>query len=277
MQIFYTQSSLRNFLNAKHSIGFVPTMGALHEGHLELIKASKKSNKTTVCSIFVNPTQFNNPQDLEKYPRTTEQDIALLESVDCEVLFLPSVEEIYPTPNILTFDFGYQNSVMEGKFRPGHFSGVGVVVSKLFNIVQPHKAYFGQKDFQQCLIIKQLVQELFFPIELIIVDTKREADGLAMSSRNKRLNDEARAIAPKLYQTLQFAILQTAHSDVKEISLKCSQILNAIPLITVEYVEFVDWETGKIVESLQNGRKYGICIAAQVGEVRLIDNIIFVA
>ena len=274
MEIIKKITELQKRLKKENSIGFVPTMGALHDGHLSLIRISKAENPVTVCSIFVNPIQFNNPADFEKYPKTIEEDTRLLEQAGCDILFLPDAAEMYPQKTELVMDFGYQNTVMEGKFRPGHFSGVGIVVSKFFNIVQPDRAYFGQKDFQQCLIIKQLVQELSFPIELKIIDTLREADGLAMSSRNKRLGPEERKVASKIYQSLQFAALQSKHSELWEVKAKTLEILEAFDIIKPEYLEFVDFETGKVATSLEAGRKYGICIAAFVGDVRLIDNLI---
>ena len=196
MHIFKEIKPLRAFLNQKRaeqeSIGLVPTMGALHRGHLALIQASKAENKLTVCSIYVNPTQFNNSADLEKYPRTLPADIALLEEAGCDVLFCPGNQEMYRDVSTLTMDFGGVDKILEGKFRPGHFSGVGLVVSKLFNIVAPDRAYFGQKDFQQFSVIARLVKELQFGLELRRIPTLRESDGLAMSSRNMRLNESDR-------------------------------------------------------------------------------------
>ena len=258
-----------------NSIGLVPTMGALHEGHISLIKASKAENDLTVCTIFVNPIQFNNATDLEKYPKTIEADIQLLQSVNCDILFMPNATEMYPHKTELVMDFGYQNTVMEGKFRPGHFSGVGIVVAKLFNIVQPERAYFGQKDFQQCLIIKQLVRELSFPIDIRIIETLRESDGLAMSSRNARLGVKARESAPKLYEALLYCAANSGNFSIVEVKEKAAEMLHADEMIDLEYIEFVDFESGKIALELIKGEKYGICLAANVGDVRLIDNIIF--
>jgi pantoate--beta-alanine ligase len=274
MEIIKKIANLRKRMEGANGVGLVPTMGALHEGHLSLVRISKSENAVTVCSIFVNPIQFNNATDFEKYPKTLDSDIQLLENENCDILFLPDAEEMYPQKTELVIDFGYQNTVMEGKFRSGHFSGVGIVLSKFFNIVQPDRAYFGQKDFQQCLVVNQLVRELSLPIDIKIIDTLREADGLAMSSRNKRLSDEARKIAPKIYQTLKFAELQSKHSPVREIKIKVLEMLSAFELVVPEYLEFVDYNTGRVVNSLEKGRKYGICIAAFVGDVRLIDNLI---
>ena len=209
MDIFSHIESLRAFLKKNKSlyksVGFVPTMGALHNGHLALIKQSRKENDITVCSIFVNPAQFNNADDLAKYPRTLEQDMAMLQSASCDVLFCPSGEEMYPDKSIIKFDFGNLEQVLEGEFRPGHFSGVALVVSKLLNIVLPNMAYFGQKDFQQYKIVECLVKELKFDVQLRCVPIQRESDGLAMSSRNARLNERQRKDAVVFYEGLQLA------------------------------------------------------------------------
>ena len=206
MEVLYTAPEVRNLTarlkNETGRLGFVPTMGALHDGHLELVRQAKSENTVVVCSIFVNPAQFNNPEDLERYPRTLEKDSELLRSAGCDVLFVPSVKEMYPSPLDLRIDFGTLETVMEGAFRPGHFNGVGVVVSKLFNIVQPDSAYFGQKDLQQTAIIKSLIRNLSYPIRLRICPTVREPDGLAMSSRNVRLTAEERKLAPEIYRIL---------------------------------------------------------------------------
>jgi pantoate--beta-alanine ligase len=198
-----TQDFLKNQQQLGKTIGFVPTMGALHAGHISLIEQSKQENDLTVCSIFVNPTQFNNPADLEKYPRTLEKDAKMLEDAGCDVVFAPSAALMYPTLPVLKMDFGILETVMEGKFRPGHFNGVGIVVSKLFNIIKPNRVYFGLKDLQQVAVIKQMVKDLNFDLELIACSTLREADGLAMSSRNMRLSEEDRGVASQIYQTLQ--------------------------------------------------------------------------
>jgi pantoate--beta-alanine ligase len=277
MKIANTVLELQSFLKEVNhqTVGFVPTMGALHPGHISLIKASKLKTQVTVCSIFVNPLQFNNPKDLEKYPRTIEQDIILLENANCDILFLPSVEEVYPTnANDLEINFPYQNSVMEGKFRPGHFSGVAIVVSKLFHYVNPNFVFFGQKDLQQCLIIKQLIDTLSFQCTMEIIPTLREDDGLAMSSRNVRLSKEARQLAPILYKKLTEIISQL--DDYDNVKSKVLTELNNHSQIKVEYIEAVDMETGKIKTPIKEGKKYGICIAANIDDVRLIDNIITV-
>ena len=276
MVIFKEIEPLKAFLHGKRdpgqAIGLVPTMGALHQGHLELVKASKKVNPTTVCSIFINPTQFNNLSDLEKYPRSQDRDIELLNSVGCEVLFLPDLKEMYPITSSIKFDFGQLDKVLEGEFRPGHFSGVALVVSKLFNIVNPTRAYFGQKDFQQFKIIERLVQELQFNIELICFPTLRERDGLAMSSRNLRLTDHQRKTALIFYNVLNFA-----KSEIKkgvDLSSMHEKILQMCLLANVrlEYLALANAENLILIENVKQANQSILLIAGFVGEIRLIDN-----
>lgn len=277
MQVFREIAALRAFLNPLRvvkTIGLVPTMGALHQGHLALIAESKKTNDLTVATIFVNPTQFNNAEDLEKYPRTFEEDCRKLEASGCEVLFFPSVKEMYPVPSSLTMNFGSLNEVLEGKFRPGHFSGVGLVVSKLFHIVQPTRAYFGQKDFQQFMVIKKLVEELCLPVELMRVPTLREPDGLAMSSRNLRLNTNERQRAAILYQALQEARRQVKQQvPWKKIVDQISEMVSRSD-IRLEYLALVDTENLEATENVTDARPKILLIAAYVGDVRLIDNVL---
>jgi pantoate--beta-alanine ligase len=265
---------LRSLRNVGKTIGFVPTMGALHEGHLELIKQSKSENAVTVCSIFVNPAQFNNPTDLAKYPRTIEGDTSLLKSVGCDVLFLPAVSEMYPSSEALTFNLGALDNILEGEFRPGHFSGVALVVSKLFNIVHPTRAYFGQKDFQQVMVIKKLVNDLNFDLNIVVVPTVRENDGLAMSSRNLRLNPENRKKALLLYQSLQEAKALLLHgknfSEVKKIIQSKFKSTD----VRLEYFELCEAENLKSLNSVDANTKAVLLVAAYVGEVRLIDNML---
>ena len=278
MQIFYSINTLQDFLKSQrregNSIGLVPTMGALHKGHLSLIEASKAQNDLTVCSIFVNPTQFNNAHDLSIYPRTLEADCEMLESVNCEVVFAPNAHDIYPTLPNLKFDFGDLERVMEGKFRPGHFNGVGIVVSKLFNIVQPDHAYFGQKDLQQCAIINRLVKDLSYNLILHICPTQRETDGLAMSSRNRNLTPEQRKTAPEIYKALQKAVelLKGKNSSQSVKGFITSQLDNTQG-IEVEYFEISDFETLQPINELSEG-KTALCIAAFMCKTRLIDNVI---
>jgi pantoate--beta-alanine ligase len=257
------------------SIGFVPTMGALHQGHLSLIECSNKKDDITVVSIFVNPTQFNNPKDFEKYPRILEDDLEQLKKVKCDLLFVPSNEEIYPEEDKREFDFGHLDKVMEGAHRPGHFKGVGLVVSKLFEIINPDRAYFGEKDFQQIAIVKQLTKNLNFPIEIVSCPIIREKDGLAMSSRNMRLTNEQRRNVPLIAKTLFEAREKAKSLSVKETQEWVINTINNNPYLDVEYFEIVDENTLLSVESWkQPGNKRG-CIAVNVGDIRLIDNIGF--
>ncbi len=255
-------------------IGFVPTMGALHEGHLQLLRASAKENDVTICSIFVNPIQFNNPDDYTLYPRNLEQDIALLQTVGCDYLFAPSAEEVYPQQTLLQFSFGMLETVMEGTHRPGHFNGVATVVSKLFHLVQPHKAYFGQKDLQQVAILRQLVQALSFDLELVCFPTVREANGLALSSRNKRLTADQQQQATHLYKSLRLAEEQLGRMPVAAVKQGVAAYLSGVGEVELEYFEVADPVTLQPLEEAGKGREIALCIAAHVGDVRLIDNIL---
>lgn len=277
MQIFREIAPLKAFLVEKRrleqSIGFVPTMGALHEGHLSLIHTCKTENSVTVCSIFVNPAQFNNPADLQKYPRTPDTDIALMEKVGCDALFFPDTHVMYESESIVRFDFGHLDKVMEGTHRPGHFSGVALVVSKLFHIVEPDRAYFGQKDWQQFSIIRQLVNELKFNINLKSIPTLREPDGLAMSSRNMRLTSDQRKKAGLLYKSLtQASAMLKKGSAIDEVKITVQRMLEQNPEIKLEYFEVADSENLKLLNRVEESATPILCIAAFVGEVRLIDN-----
>jgi pantoate--beta-alanine ligase len=273
-QIAPLKAYLKNIRQQGKSIGLVPTMGALHQGHLSLIQACKAQNQLTVSSIFVNPTQFNNPNDLLKYPRTLHEDTLLLKEVQCDVLFCPDNKEIYPDESSLTFNFGHLDNVMEGKFRPGHFSGVGLVVSKLLHIVEPDNAYFGQKDWQQFAVINLLVDELKFNLTLHSVPTLREADGLALSSRNLRLNSIQRK-----QSTIFYRALSAAKTDLKagkawpQIKTMVKTMVEAEPGVTLEYVELADSKNLNLLDSVSASEKPILCIAGYVGEIRLIDNI----
>ncbi len=279
MQIFRDIESLQLSLNKlrleQKTIGLVPTMGALHNGHAELLKASLQENDVTVCSVFVNPTQFNNQEDLHNYPRTYEQDIEFLKSYGCDIVFCPPVEEMYPKPSQLKFNFGELEQSMEGSYRPGHFNGVAIVVSKLFNIVNPNRAYFGQKDLQQFKIISQLVEDLAFNIELRQIPIKRDESGLAMSSRNKRLSPEGLKSAVRLNESL-LAVKESIidNNDFKKIQKELIDQL-ALEGIKVEYLEYVSVENLERVENNSSSNSVAVCIAATVDGVRLIDNIIF--
>ncbi len=280
MRIFNTITETQNFLKSQQkvgkTIGFVPTMGALHAGHISLIERAKRENDLAVCSIFVNPTQFNNPEDLKKYPRTLERDCELLSPANCDVVFAPSAEEMYPNLLQLRMDFGTLETVMEGKFRPGHFNGVGIVVSKLFNIVKPDKAYFGLKDLQQVAVIRQMVQDLSFDLELIPCPTLRETDGLAMSSRNTRLSTEARSFAPQIYKVLTLAKEKLQAGATTNATQKLvSQHFKKFPAFQLEYFEVANFDTLQPIETKIADGKTALCIAAFLGGVRLIDNIVF--
>lgn len=277
MDIFSQIGPIRAFLEQKKtpgkSVGFVPTMGALHEGHLALIRQSNRENDITVCSIYVNPTQFNNADDLARYPRTVDKDIEMLKSVGCHILFCPSNEEIYPEISTIRFDFGPLEHVMEGEFRPGHFSGVAKVVSKLLNIIQPTRAYFGQKDFQQFKIVECLVQELKFNVQLRCVPIQRENDGLAMSSRNMRLNDEQRLSAIAFYESLQLARQRLGEGrSMSSIKEEIKKYCEAKPGVRLEYIELADSSNFVLQENVTDNAI--LLIAGYVGEVRLIDNLL---
>jgi pantoate--beta-alanine ligase len=277
MHIFKEIEPLKVFLKQKkavqQTIGLVPTMGALHAGHLSLITASKSQNHVTVCSLYVNPTQFNNASDLEKYPRTLPQDIALLEKAGCEVLFSPADHEMYGQPGQLKFDFGQLDKILEGQFRPGHFSGVALVVSKLFHIVQPDNAYFGKKDFQQLRIVSLLAEELKFGIRLHGVATLREPDGLAMSSRNARLNAADRQKATIFFSSLRMAKeALKANIALTEVRKRVHQAFESAPGTRLEYFEAADHENLTLFENVKEPSRTVLLIAGFVGEVRLIDN-----
>lgn len=278
MFLFQTLPELQQYLNTRRQkgelIGFAPTMGALHAGHLDLIRHSKAQNACTVCSIFVNPTQFNDPKDLEKYPRTPDKDLAMLESVGTEVVFMPQVDEIYP-PGLdtrLQLELGQLDKVMEGAFRPGHFQGMAQVVKRLLDIVQPDHLYMGQKDFQQLSIVGHMIRELQLPVELIMVPTVREVDGLAMSSRNVRLSPSQREAAPAIFQTLSWAKTQLGVMPTREIEAEAMRRLSAMPAFRPEYFQLVDGNTLLPVDDPAAHAWVVACVASWVGEVRLIDN-----
>ena len=278
MKVFTTIVETQNYLKSNHpkTVGFVPTMGALHEGHIALIMKSIAENELTVCSIFVNPTQFNNPDDLKKYPRTLEQDCEILQDAGCDIVFAPSAEEMYPASPSLKINFGYLEHIMEGKFRPGHFNGVGIVVAKLFNIVKPTKAYFGQKDVQQVAVINRLITDLSFDLKMVVCDTIREKDGLAMSSRNRRLSPEARGHATKIFQSMiigQKLLLEGYSTFV--VKNKVLDFYKENPQFKLEYYEIADFETLESIDELNPKRRTAIIVAAHLDGVRLIDNYIF--
>ena len=258
---------------AKKSIGFVPTMGALHEGHLALMHRAKKENDLLAVSIFVNPVQFNNADDLKKYPRTPEEDTKKLESVYCDVLFAPDVKEMYPEDVTVQYDFGSLDKVMEGALRPGHFNGVAVVVKKLLDIIGPHRAYFGEKDFQQLMLIKKLVEMEKIPVEIVPCPIVREPDGLAMSSRNRLLSFEERKIAPFIYQTLLEAKRRHDHICVNSLRQMIINIFKGNEHFKLEYFDIVDDKTLRPVDAWNDKGGTIACVAVWLGSVRLIDNI----
>ncbi|HTF19048.1 MAG TPA: pantoate--beta-alanine ligase [Chryseolinea sp.] len=277
MKIFNEIGPFRTYLTEittnGRTVGLVPTMGALHQGHISLIEASKKANDVTICTIYVNPTQFNNPADLQKYPRTFEHDVAMLESVSCDILLVPNDAEMYADKPLLTFDFGHLDKVMEGSFRPGHFSGVALVVSKLFHICEPERAYFGQKDWQQLTIVKRLVNELKFNIEIVCIPIVRESDGVAMSSRNQRLSPEFRKQAPVLYQTLRLAGSRLRQSEpVETVKKAAKDAIESHTNIRVEYFEVADPLNLTPLSRVEKATEAIIFVAVTAGDVRLIDN-----
>jgi len=278
MQVVKHINELRLVLNDKRreglSIGFVPTMGALHQGHLSLVEEAGRQTGFVVVSIFVNPTQFNDKGDLDRYPRNLQKDIDLLTHSACELIFAPDAEEIYPVPDTRQFDFGVLEQVMEGKFRPGHFNGVAQVVSRLFEIVQPDKAFFGQKDFQQLAIIREMVRKLNMKVEIVSCPIIREADGLAMSSRNMLLTPEQRANAALISATLFEALRKTRQISVNELCQWVVDRINENQFLNTEYFEIVNAMTLLPVKSWDDPCVKVGCVAVHCGKVRLIDNVI---
>ena len=279
MKVITKKSELSSAIEALKkegkTVGLVPTMGALHDGHVSLEKACHQNNDITVVSVFVNPTQFNDKEDLKRYPRTLDKDVALLEKNKCDYVFAPSVEEMYPEKDTRVFDFGHVGEVMEGVRRPGHFNGVGQIVSKLFDVVKPHCAYFGMKDFQQIAVIKNMVRQLRYDIEIVPCPIVREADGLAMSSRNTLLSPEHRANAPHIHKVLEQATRLTDKMSVEEVKKWVMEEINKNPYLETEYFEIVDdTELQSIRDWSEDNVKVG-CVAVYAGPIRLIDNIIF--
>ena len=282
MQVVKTISELKSlisgFKNEGKVVGLVPTMGALHAGHKSLVDCARKENDIVVVSVFVNPTQFNNKQDLATYPRTEAADCRLLEAAGADVVFMPSVEEVYPEPDTRVFDLGAVAEVMEGAHRPGHFNGVAQIVSsKLFNIVTPHRAYFGEKDFQQIAVIRKMVELEGFKLEIVACPIKREDDGLALSSRNVRLTAEQRMLAPNIFRILKESRNFASTHTVEETIAYVTDSLNALPQMEVEYYEIVDGSTMQPVRSWDASSHIVGCITVYCGEVRLIDNIAYKA
>ena len=269
------QNSLNQFKSEGKSIGFVPTMGALHSGHVSLVKKCVNENDICVVSVFVNPTQFNDKNDLINYPRNLEKDCKILNDAGCSIVFAPSVEEMYPEPDTREFNFGELETVMEGKFRSGHFNGVAQIVSKLFYAVEPSRAYFGEKDFQQIAIIKAMVKKLNFNLEIISCPIIREESGLAKSSRNELLTTEERKKAVLISKTLFESLNFAQKISVDELKTWVINQINSEPILNVEYFEIVDGETLKSVSKWEDSSYIVGCIAVYCGKIRLIDNITF--
>ncbi len=275
MRAFSTVSELREALLPLRdkTIGFVPTMGALHQGHISLVELARKECDTVVVSVFVNPTQFNDKNDLKHYPRTPKADAVLLEAAGVDFVLFPSVEEIYPEPDTRVFDFGQIDKVMEGATRPGHFNGVAQVVSRLFNIVEPTKAYFGEKDFQQIAVVRAMVAQLGLKVEIVDCPIIRDTDGLARSSRNTLLTAEHRAAAPHIYEVLSAAVTKVGELTPAELKAWVTAEVDKNPLLKVIYFEAVNALTMQSVESWNECERIQGCIAVQAGDIRLIDNI----
>jgi pantoate--beta-alanine ligase len=263
-----------NSLKKGTTIGFVPTMGALHRGHLSLIEKAKEENDIVVVSIFVNPTQFDKHEDLVNYPKTIDTDLSMLKSVFCDYVFTPTAEEIYSN-NIqsASFNFDGLEHQMEGKFRAGHFDGVGTIVKRLFEIVKPHKSYFGEKDFQQLQIIRKMVEKHQVPVKIIGCDIFREKDGLAMSSRNTRLTNEHRSAAPFIYKTLKQAKIEFGTKNAVEVIQWVENEFKKQPLLELEYFEIAQEETLLPIKNKIESQKYRAFIAVFAEKIRLIDNI----
>ena len=277
MKIVSSIKDLKNFLTLEREkgkkVGLVPTMGALHAGHISLVKRCVAENDICVVSDFVNPTQFNDKHDLETYPRTLDADCALLEPVGCDYVFAPSVAEMYPEPDTRVFNLGPVAEVMEGPRRPGHFNGVAQVVSKLFYIVEPDNAYFGEKDFQQIAVIREMVRQLNLPVHIVDCPIQREADGVALSSRNTRLTPEQRQKAPVIARTLKESTTFVPAKSVQEVIDYVVNTINQVPEMEVEYFEIVDGNTMQPIQNWSDTTYPVGCITVYCGEVRLIDNI----
>lgn len=271
------QQHITEAQNKKMQIGFVPTMGALHKGHIALMDRCVSENDFSVSSVFVNPAQFNNPEDLKNYPRTEASDLNMLEEAKCNLVFIPTVNEMYPDYKLLELDFGELERIMEGKFRPGHFRGVATVVYKLFNMVKPHRAYFGEKDFQQLMIIRQLVRRMNMPVEVIPCPTVREDDGLAMSSRNARLTTNERNTAPVIYQSLHMALKDFKEGkEISEIRKTVTDMIEEKKILSLEYFEMASIDTSKetitLLDKSTGSGNVRAFIAVNTSTVRLIDN-----
>lgn len=277
MKVIKTVQELRQQLLEERArgkrVGFVPTMGALHCGHLSLVQRCKKECEVSVVSIFVNPTQFNDKGDLARYPRTLDADVQLLQAAGCDVVFAPDEAEIYPEPDTRAFDFGLLDKVMEGAHRPGHFNGVAQVVSRLFELVEPHCACFGEKDFQQLAVVGEMVRQLGLPVEIVRCPIVRDPDGLALSSRNALLTPRQRLAAPLIAKTLFAAVDMVCSVDLVALKQFVADTINASEHLKVEYFEVVCARTLQPVASLDDDGAKQACIAVHAGKIRLIDNV----
>ncbi len=275
MEVFTSVAALRAQLEQvdPSGLGFVPTMGALHAGHRSLVERARKENAVVAVSVFVNPTQFNDKNDLRHYPRTPEADARLLEKAGADYVLMPSVEEIYPEPDTRQFDFGAVDKVMEGATRPGHFNGVAQVVSRLFDIVRPARAYFGEKDFQQIAVIRAMVEQLGLPVQIVECPIVRGDDGLALSSRNQLLDEAHRAAAPHIYATLRAAVEKSHELTPARLKAWVAEEIDRNPLLKTIYYQSVDARTMQEVSAWDDASRIQGCIAVQAGPIRLIDNI----
>ncbi len=281
MHILKNIDQLRKYLTSHRlpgsRLGFVPTMGALHEGHLSLVRESVKHNDITLSSIFVNPTQFNNKNDLLHYPKTLEDDLLMLKNEGCSAVFLPDNDIMYPSEPVIGFDIGYLDEILEGAFRKGHFNGVLLIVAKFFNLIKPDLAYFGQKDLQQYVVLKTMVDELFFDLQMVMMPIVRENDGLAMSSRNRRLDEKLRANATSFYKALNLAKHNLEEGlAITETKKLVEAYFENREGVSLEYFDIVDSNTLLQVDKISTTTSTALCIAGYVGEIRLIDNIIIV-
>lgn len=276
MHVFSEITELSAYLLANRKdkmVGFVPTMGALHQAHLSLVEQSQAQCDITVCSIFVNPKQFNRREDLINYPKNLEKDIEMLRSVNCDVLFCPSVDEMYPDTNEKAFDFGQLTSLMEGEHRPGHFNGVAIVIERFFAIIQPEVAFFGEKDFQQLAVIKALVSQLNLPVQIVGCPTVREASGLAMSSRNERLNEAEKIAAAAIYQGLMRIAENKDKASIAELKTQFTEFIESNPMLTTEYIEIADESTLQAINTWSDSQAPRAFTAVNIRDVRLIDNL----
>jgi pantoate--beta-alanine ligase len=276
LKVLTSISEARSWLARSHgmsdSLGLVPTMGALHDGHLSLIKKCKKENKITAVSIFVNPTQFNDESDFKNYPRNFEKDFEMITQLNCDIIFAPDPVDMYPDEDRRIFDFGNLDKTMEGVHRPGHFNGVAQIVSKLLSLIKPQRAYFGEKDFQQLAIIRSLVKILKLPVEIVACPTIRESDGLAMSSRNELLSINERKLASIISRTLFQAVEMKNKPPVEELKDLVTRTINSEPGLDVEYFAIIDSESLSPLDRWTGGLECRACIAVRCGQVRLIDN-----